>query len=108
MLRTLLKLVGGVVFLLAVLVGWIAYRGHAAKTRVHDFCKAISVGQSSAGLAARARAAGLHAHELPEDGSVDPSVRVLLCSDGVMLARHICEVHHSGQRVTSARVGFID
>jgi hypothetical protein len=108
MLRTLLKLVAAFALLLAALVGWIGYRGHDAKTRVQAFCKATSVGQASAGLVEKARAAGLEAHEIPEDGSADPSARVLLCSDGVMLARHICEIHYSGQRVTAARVGFID
>src|SRR4249920_2400403 len=83
-MRTALKVIGALVLSVASLIGWLAYRAHDAKTSVHTFCASVSVGQPSAGVAARARALGLEVHELP--AQQEPTESTLLCIKGVMLA----------------------
>jgi len=112
-----MKILKVLLFVLAALVlsagsclGYIGYRAQHARSLVETFCKSVSVGQSSVGLAERARAGGLDVSELPEranEEGVSPG-STLLCTQGVFLARHICEVKVSGGHVIKVEKSFLD
>jgi hypothetical protein len=114
MLRTSLKVVGAFVVLIASLEGWIAYRAYDAKTRVHAFCAGVSSGQSSQGLAQRARAQDLvciDGYQRPAQEWDEPADSALLCCNrgpSALSERHVCEIHHRAGHVTRAQVVFVD
>ena len=91
-------------------VGYVGYRASRAKHLVAAFCSSVSVGQPGGGLAARARSAGLDVSELPDAPSEAdaPPGTTLLCTQGVLLARHICEIKISAGRVVKVEQGFVD
>jgi hypothetical protein len=109
-LKVLLLVVAVLFVLVGSVVVYVGYRAQRAQHLVADFCASVSVGQASRGLAARARSSGLDVSELPERPSEDgaPPGSTLLCTQGVLLARHVCEIKISAGNVVKVDRGFID
>lgn len=95
----------GLPILLGVAVlGYIGWRGKAAKLHVENFCGQLQVGDSIDGLADSARGANLSVHEFPEhDGKGS-----LLVEDGVLLARHFCTLDYEQRKITRRELSFLD
>lgn len=108
--KVLLLVVAVLVVLVGSVVAYVGYRAQRAKRLVTDFCASVSVGQASLGLAARARSSGLDVSEIPGRASEEgaPPGSTLLCTQGVLLARHVCEIEISAGNVVKVERGFID
>ena len=89
--------------------GYVGYRGHDAKRRVAAFCANVSVGQSSAGIADKARGAGLDVLEMRNRIEGLEPTDTILCTKGVLVfARQVCGIDHRAGVVTRVQTSFDD